>query len=80
MTTELRVITDALERLDQRTHRLGASLELRQAEDDRGGWVAQIVADPLWTTLTAWGRSADEALSALARDVEALNWRRMRRR
>lgn len=70
------VIADAIERLDKRRHVVPARLELSRVD---ARWVAQIMADPIPTPVTGVGSSHEIALDDLVDELDALDWRRVRR-
>lgn len=77
MSTLLSPVAEALARLDQRhRHVTPARLELSLV-DHR--WVAQIIADPLSMPLVGTGTMPETAIGRLVSEIDALDWRRVRR-
>lgn len=76
MSEALAAVAGALERFDERRHVTPARLEISQL-DDR--WVAQLMADPLPVPMTGTGPSHERALQELVDELDALDWRRVRR-
>lgn len=73
-------IAAAIAKLDARGRWLTpARAELQRGLSEDGGWVAQLMADPLKAPVVGWGETPSDAVAALVREVDRIDWRRVRR-
>lgn len=83
MTLEaaLTTIATALERLNKRRGNImPPHMELLVGMSEDGGWVAQIVADPLPYPVGGWGETTQDAMRDLAHAIKRIDWRTVRGR